>query len=144
MCRRRYVGDAECNAFETATGAAGNPDEGKNIWLTAQGGLLYQDGAEKRPPSNAEDFRQEHSIRFMLGHPDTNNQGLVQQLPAYLAVLLLQLAVHAVRGREEPPGLRRRVATYRKSAGVRHGYYCSRYKVNPQPDDRTKCTECGT
>lgn len=82
-----YTGNAltddRLRAFVVATRARrpDGSDASPNIWLTEQGGILRRQGRVEERPENQGPTRQQRTIRYLLGHPDTGNQGVINGLP---------------------------------------------------------------
>lgn len=117
---------------------------GANIWLTEQGGLYRLGGRnyeaqQENPESTATGgTRATRAVRFLVGNPDTSNQGVVNKFPR-----ITRFWLYSWRGgfdfdsglvqRGQPNGSPPITA-------ARNEFWCYRLVTNPQAGDREACT----
>lgn len=127
--------DSRIKAFVQATRArrVDGTDVSPNIWLTEQGGLLRVRNRVYDNPENRGAQRQQRAVRYLVGNPDSGNEGLINRYSR-----ISRVYYYSWRG---DLGFDSGLASFRKSMPVRPAYYCLRYATNPRDGDRTKCQE---
>lgn len=107
-------------------------DVSPNIWLTEQGGRLrFHNEVVDYNGKGAQ--RQQASVKFLVGNPDSGEQGIVNQYPR-----ISRVYYYPWRGDpSDDDGL----TAYRNNMPVRPAFYCLRTVLNQQPGDRDKCLE---
>ena len=117
---------------------------GPNIWLTEQGGLYRlnnqtYEASENREADATKGTRATRAVRFLVGNPDTNNQGIVNRFPRITRFWLYNWRGgfdfdSGLTQRGQPNGTPRVTA-------ARNEFWCYRLVTNPQTGDREKCTQ---
>ncbi len=124
---RRFVQRTQDNTAAPLNSA------GPNVWLTEQGGLYRLNSQTYRAPNNRNSVagRGVRALRFLVGNPDSNNQGVFRTFPR-----ITRFYLYNWRGASDfDSGL----LTRDGKGTVRKEFYCYRYVTNPQPGDRQAC-----